>query len=100
MLFIAFSGSMAALISSDPIGRTQYSVIAGGKKWNGEKINCEKINGKKRNGEKINIEKINIEKRNGEKINIEKRNGGKRNGKKEGWNEQLKRMESSEKVRD
>ena len=90
MLFIAFSGSMAALISSDPIGRTQYSVIAGGKKWNGKKINGEKINGEKINGEKIN----------GEKINIEKRNGGKINGKKEGWSEQLKRMESSEKVRD
>ena len=95
MLFIAFSGSMAALISSDPIGRTQYSVIAGGKKWNGKKINCKKINGEKINGEKINGEKIN-----GEKINCEKRNGEKINGKKEGWSEQLKRMESSVKVRD
>ena len=37
---------------------------------------------------------------NGEKINIEKRNGGKINGKKEGWSEQLKRIKSSEKVRD
>ena len=75
MLFIAFSGSMAALISSDPIGRTQYSVIAGGKKWNGKKINGEKRNGEKRNGEKIN-------------------------GKEKGWSEQLKRIKSSEKVRD
>ena len=71
---------MAALISSDPIGRTQYSVIAGGEKRNGEKINGEKINGEKINSEKINGEKI--------------------NGKEKGWSEQLKRMESSEKVRD
>ena len=79
------------MISEQPwILKKQYSVIAGGKKGN-----CKKINGKKRNGEKINGEKIN-----GEKINIEKRNGGKINGKKEGWSEQLKRMESSEKVRD
>ena len=66
---------MAALISSDPIGRTQYSVIAGGKKGNGKKRNCKKRNCERRNGEKIN-------------------------GKEKGWSEQLKRMESSEKVRD